>query len=146
MRQGKELNMKLDYLGEMKLAYKDLRRIHPYGGDEGRAFGTGDGTFAGDRVRGTVRWVNHPRQRSDGTWLPDAHGVIETEDGAVIMFSLQGRTVFPTEDIGRQLLSIAFEAEDERYKWLNTTWCMAEGLIAEGAMRSRVYSCVNELV
>src|SRR5689334_16899180 len=104
--------MKLEFLGEMKLAYKDLVGISPYAGGEGRAFGTGDGTFTGERLQGTVRWVNHPRRRSDGTWLPDTHGIIQTEDEAVIMFSMQGRTVFPTEDTGRQLLSIAFEAED----------------------------------
>ena len=79
--------------------------------------------------------------------LPDAHGVIVTQDSAFIMFTLQGRTVFEQEQ-GKQLLSVIFEAESESYSWLNATFCVLEGLI-DGErlqMRARVYACRSDLV
>jgi hypothetical protein len=62
------------------------------------------------------------------------------------MFNLQGRTFFDG-DVGKQLLLALFEAEDERYRWLNRAWCVLEGVIdAERlAMRARVYACQHEL-
>jgi hypothetical protein len=98
-------------------------------------------------MMGSLRWVNHPHRRSDGSMLPDAHGVIVTHDHALIMFTLQGRTVFEQEQ-GRQLLSVIFEAEAEAYRWLNETLCVLEGLI-DGErlrMRARVYACRSDMV
>ena len=96
--------------------------------------------------QGTVRWVNHPHRRSDGAMVPDVHGVILTQDGVTVMFSLQGRTIFEG-DIGKQTLLTLFEAEDERYQWLNSALCMLEGVIdAERlVMRARIYVCRHEL-
>ena len=79
--------------------------------------------------------------------LPDAHGIIVTHDNAIIMFALQGRTIFEQEQ-GKQLLSVIFEAEAEPYHWLNTTLCVLEGLI-DGErlrMRARVYACRSDLI
>jgi hypothetical protein len=70
-----------------------------------------------------------------------------TKDNAIIMFTLQGRTVFEQEQ-GKQLLSVIFEAEAEAYRWLNATFCILEGLI-DGTrlrMRARVYACRSDLV
>src|SRR6267143_4454925 len=111
----------------MELVYRDSTfgdkfvLAKPYGGEEGSGYGEGDGTVAGERIRGTLRWVNHPRRRADGAMLPNAQGVIKTDDGALVHFSLQGRTV-KVGDQGRQLLSALFESGDERYKWLNNTY------------------------
>jgi hypothetical protein len=63
------------------------------------------------------------------------------------MFSWRGRTFFEGER-GKQLLTVTFEAEDERYRWLNTSFCVLEGVI-DGerlSMRARIYACVNDLV
>ena len=79
--------------------------------------------------------------------LPDAHGIIVTNDNAVIMFTFQGRTVFE-QGQGKQLLGVIFEAEAESYRWLNSTFCVLEGLI-DGErlqMRARVYACRSDLV
>jgi len=138
----------------MELAYREepltgdkFLLVRPYGGEEGTAYGEGDGTVTGPRIQGTLRWVNHPHRRSDGIMLPDAHGIIVTHDNAVIMFTLQGRTVFE-EGLGKQLLSVIFEAEVESYRWLNTTLCVLEGLIDNERlrMRARVYACRSDLV
>lgn len=79
--------------------------------------------------------------------LPDAHGVIVTHDNAIILFTLQGRTVFEQEQ-SKQLLSVIFEAEAESYRWLNVTFCILEGLIdsVRLQMRARVYACRSDLV
>lgn len=145
--------MRLEYLCDMKLVYREepllgdkFLVVRPYGGEEGTGYGEGDGTVTGPRIQGSIRWVNHPHRRSDGTMLPDAHGLIVTHDHAVIMIALQGRTTFEQEQ-GKQLLSVIFEAEAEPYRWLNSTFCVLEGLIdAERLrMRARVYECQSDL-
>jgi hypothetical protein len=120
--------------------------VRPYGGEEGAAYGEGDATFTGPRLQGSARWVNHPRRRSDGMMMPNAHGLIVTADGAKVLFSFSGRTVFEA-GVGKQLLHVTFETEDERYTWMNTSVCVLEGLIDSqtGHMKARIYACLNEL-
>jgi hypothetical protein len=144
--------MRLEHVCDMDLAYQEVpgiggkvHLIRPYGTEEGSGYGEGDGTVAGPRMEGRLRWVNHPHRRSDGVFLPNAHGLIRTDDGATILFSFQGRT-FSEGGKGKQLLVVTFEAEDERYRWLNRSLCVLEGLV-DGqrlAMRSRVYACHHE--
>jgi hypothetical protein len=64
------------------------------------------------------------------------------------MFSLSGRTVWTEAGPGRQVLTTVFEAEDERYSWLNSVYCVLEGAVDPErlAMQARVYVCRNELV
>lgn len=146
--------MQLEYICDMELVYREeplyagkFLLMRPYGGEEGSGYGEGDGTVTGPRISGTLRWVNHPHRRSDGIMLPDAHGVIVTDDHATILFTLQGRTVFEGEQ-GKQLLGVIFEAEAEAYRWLNATFCVLEGLIdAERLqMRARVFACRSDMV
>jgi hypothetical protein len=146
--------MQLEYIWDRELVYREeslyadkFLLVRPYGGEEGTGYGEGDGSVTGPRIKGLLRWVNHPHRRSDGAMLPDAHGVIVTDDHAIIMFTLQGRTVFE-QGQGKQLLSVIFEAEAESYRWLNTTFCVLEGLIdvERLRMRARVYACQSDLV
>ena len=144
--------MQLEYICDLELFYREEPLYHgkfllvrPYGGEEGTGYGEGDGTVKGPRIQGSLRWVNHPHRRSDSTMLPDAHGVIVTNDHAVIMFTLQGRTVFEKNQ-GKQLLSVIFESEAESYRWLNKTFCVLEGLIESERIRARVYACQSDLV
>ena len=146
--------MQLELICEMVLSYREepltgnkFLLVRPYGGEEGTGYGEGDGTVSGPRIQGTLRWVNHPHRRSDGIMLPDAHGIIVTHDHSVIMFTLQGRTVFE-QGQGKQLLGVIFETEAESYRWLNTTFCVLEGLI-DGErlqMRARIYACRSDLI
>ena len=146
--------MQLEHICDMELVYREEPLYHgkfllirPYDGEEGTGYGEGDGHVTGPKLQGSLRWVNHPHRRSDGTMLPDAHGVIVTDDNAVVLFTLQGRTVFEL-DQGKQLLSVIFEAEAESYRWLNETFCVLEGLIDSERMqmRARVYACRSDLV
>ncbi len=145
--------MRLERVGELELVYRDssfgekFLLARPYGGESGVGYGEGDGSIQGERIQGKLRWVNHPRRRGDGSMLPDAHGVIRTGDGAIVFFTLQGRTVWVNE-MGRQLLSVEFESGDDRYKWLNNTYCILEGKIDPVALKmtAQVYSCVSDLL
>lgn len=148
--------MQLEYICDMELVYREesfydnkFLLVRPYGGEEGSGYGEGDGSVMGPRIQGSLRWVNHPHRRNDGIMLPDAHGVIVTHDNAIIMMTLQGRTVFDLEQKqGKQLLSAIFEAEAESYSWLNTTFCVLEGLIDSERLRmkARVYACRSDIV
>ena len=147
--------MRVEHLCDMELAYREeslyqgkLVLARPYGSQEASAYGEGDGLVKGDRLKGRARWVNHPHGRSDGVWLPNVHGVIQTEDGASVLFSLHGRTRFVDGGKGRQLLTVIFETGDERYSWLNETICVFEGVIDDAAQvfNARVFQCINEMV
>jgi hypothetical protein len=145
--------MILEHLCEMELGYRGpFELVKPYGGEEGSGYGEGGGIVLGDKMAGQVRWVNHPRRRSDGRMLPDAGGIVRTRDGANVMFQMQGRTVFKVDEKGDQkggqLLWILFESADEQYLWLNAALCVIEGMIdpQTGRMKFNVYACVNELI
>ena len=118
--------------------------ISPHGSDEGIGYGEGRGTASG-RIDGSVVWSNYPRRRSDGRMLPNVRGLITTHDGASILFELHGRTIFEGDAPGRQNLVGWFEADDERYRWLNDVVCIAEGRIDDEGMHIRAYTGVHEL-
>ena len=118
--------------------------VSPYGGEEGPAYGEGRGTARG-RITGSVVWSNAPRRRGDGRMLPNVRGLVTTDDGASVFFELRGRTFFGEDGVGRQNLVGWFEADHERYRWLNDVVCIAEGLIGEDEMQIRVYEGVLEL-
>jgi hypothetical protein len=143
--------MQLEHLCDMQLAYEHIPGssekfvlIRPYGSEEGSGYGVGGGTVQGERLRGVLHWVNHPHRRSDGAMLPDVHGVLRTDDGARVLFRLQGRT-FIEGTIGRQLLSVLFETDDPRYHWLNGSFCVLEGVVdvERFAMDARVYRLIH---
>jgi hypothetical protein len=147
--------MQLQHLCDYELTYRSeslyegaVKYVAPYGTSEGSLYGEGGGSFRGMGLNGTARWVNHARRRSDGVNLPDVHGIIRTDEGPYVLFTFQGRTLPVLEDkLRRQLLSVLFEAEDERYAWLNSAVCVLEGLFAPetNLMRGKIYACVHEL-
>jgi uncharacterized protein DUF3237 len=144
--------VRLEPICEMQLSYQGgFSLVKPYGGEEGSGYGQGNGRADGPRLSGDVRWANHPRRRSDGRMLPNAGGLVTTQDGAKVTFLMQGRTVFGEnakgESVGGQNIVMWFESDDERYKWLNDAMCVVEGVIAGlGAIRFRVFECVNEFI
>jgi hypothetical protein len=119
--------------------------ISAYDGEEGIGYGEGRGTATG-RVEGSVVWSNYPRRRSDGRMLPNVRGLVRTDDGALILFELRGRTIFEGDKPGRQNLVGWFESDDARYRWLNDVVCIAEGLITDAGMEIYIYAGVHELL
>ena len=51
------------------------------------------------RISGLFRGANHPHRRSDGTFLPDFQGVIETDDGRRSSSTTEA-TAGPTPSVG----------------------------------------------
>jgi hypothetical protein len=95
-------------------------------GKEEYLFFLAEGTCSG-RISGRFRGANHPRRRTDLTFTPDIQGVIETDDGAVIMFDHQGygRAYPPGR---RQIVGAGWHiSSDERYRWLNDSICVLAG-------------------
>jgi hypothetical protein len=138
--------MRLEHLSDFDLAYTtEFLLVRPHGTEEGAGYGEGDGTAHG-RLAGRVRWVNHPRRRSDGMMLPDTAGHVQTDDDHTVLFSLQGRTPTEGPQSGQQLLRVQFQAEAP-YDWLNTVFAVAEGRVDFETMRAliRVYECVHDL-
>jgi hypothetical protein len=115
-------------------------------GTEGQSFLLVEGRADG-RVTGRFRAANFPRHRTDGTVTPDFRGVLETDDGGVILFAWHGYGL--TSEAGqRQLLGmITHVTGDERYRWLNQTVCAVAGEVRrrDGAAFDVVLD-VSELV
>ena len=99
----------------------------------------GDGRCEG-RVSGGFRGMNHPRLRADDDmYLPDFQGVIETDDGATILWHLTG---YGWPESGRVVAAVKHASDDDRYAWLNDVLCAVEGTVA----RREVVLDVSELV
>jgi uncharacterized protein DUF3237 len=86
------------------------------------------------RISGKFRATNYPRRRTDRTAMTDFRGVIETDDGAVVLLEYHGfgrayrepyKTLSPNR---RQWVATASHlSEDPRYVWLNDTVCVGTG-------------------
>lgn len=113
----------------------------------------GDGRVAGERLNGNVRWTNHPRRRADGTWLPEFHGVISTDDDAQILISFSGYNRGVTDPFEYEhrsgLAAVTLSASDDRYRWVNQVFAVMEADIRPSAdperWRVRAFECVNEI-
>ena len=55
-------------------------------GTERQSFLIAEGRSEG-RLSARYRGANFPRTRTDGTLLPDFRGVLETDDGATVLFA-----------------------------------------------------------
>jgi hypothetical protein len=104
---------------------------------EGRAEG---------RLSGRFRAANFPRLRTDGTLTPDFRGVLETGDGAAILFSLLGYARIGPEGMRELVGSVTHVADDDRYRWLNDRLCAIEGELRERDGGFEVVVEVSELV
>jgi hypothetical protein len=101
-------------------------------GAESRFFFIAEGRCEG-RIAGRLRAANFPRRRGDGTFQPDFHGVIETDDGATLMLDLYGYgRAYP---VGRrQIVAFAIHVTDApAYGWLNDVVCAVAGEVRAGA-------------
>jgi hypothetical protein len=95
-----------------------------------------------------LRAANFPRRRVDGTLTPDFRGVLETEDGATILFAWQGYGRAGAGEARELVGSVMHETGDPRYTWLNTAVCSLAGEVRprpDGTGFDVVYE-VSELV
>ena len=87
-------------------------------GTEGRSFFIAEGRADG-RLSGRLRAANYPRRRVDGTLTPDFRGVLETDDGAAVLFTWQGYARSGSNAVRELVGSITHVSDDDRYRWLN---------------------------
>jgi hypothetical protein len=151
-------SVQLEHLFDGELVYSDRGRwVQPYREDEWLGWAEGTGTLSGPRLSGRIRWLNHPRQRPDQTWLPDYHCVIETEDGDDVFARLRGLNLFEEaegEYHGTIVMSAEFAADSDRYRWLNRTFGVVEAVASAPLdlddprterWQLRAYGCKPEL-
>ena len=92
-------------------------------GSEAQSFLVAEGRCEG-RITGRFRAANFPRTRVDGTLLPDFRGVVETDGGAALLFTLRGYFLPAT---GGLVGSMTHVTGDERYARLNDAVCAVAG-------------------
>lgn len=101
-------------------------RLDGEDGSEGQSFLIAEGRSTG-RLSARYRAANFPRHRTDGTVTPDFRGVLETDDGAVILFEWSG-FARPGADGVRELVGrMTHVTDDPRYSWLNDRQCAVAG-------------------
>ncbi len=100
------------------------------------AAGTVEGSISGE-FRGT----NYPRRRTDGTFLADFRGVIETSDGATVLWECHGfgRTRAPEYvrqlPTGRQgVAAVTHLSDHEASRRLNDVVCVGAGVVHPTAL------------
>jgi Protein of unknown function (DUF3237) len=113
------------------------------------------GTFAGDRLSGTVLPGGADWQivRADGVADLDARYTLETVDGALIYVRNRGYRHGPADVIARlargepvdpalyyMRTTPWFETGDRRYAWLNRLVCVATGARRSASVELEVFS------
>jgi hypothetical protein len=111
-------------------------------GIESEHFLIAEGRVEG-RLAGRMRGANRPRRRTDLTYQPDFNGVLETDDGATILFHLEGRG---RPQDGHVVGFVTHVASDERYRWLNDAVCALAGVIKPEDDRTDIVLDVEQLV
>lgn len=126
--------MRLKPLSRIRFSYPEGWGISLGGGWE-QHFYLAEGRCEGE-ISGHFRGANYPQRSSDGTCRPNFRAVIETDDGATIMFEWHGYgRSYP---VGRrQVLGAIFHSsDDQRYQRLNDAICMRAGELRASAGES----------
>jgi hypothetical protein len=97
-------------------------------GTEGRSFLLAEVRSTG-RLSARYRAANFPRRRVDAALVPEFRGVLETEDGATILFEWQGLAVLTDGGMRRLLGSLVHTTDHAAYRWLNDRVCAVEGQV-----------------
>lgn len=95
-------------------------------GTEGRSFLIAEGRTEG-LISARYRAANFPRRRVDGALEPEFRGVLETDDGASILFHWEGLATLADSGMRQLLGTMQHVTDDERYRWLGDRICAVEG-------------------
>jgi hypothetical protein len=96
------------------------------GGADGQSFLIAEGRADG-RLSARYRAANYPRRRADGALEPSFRGVLETDDGATILFHWDGLAATTASGMRALLGTVQHVTDDDRYAWLNDRVCTVEG-------------------
>src|SRR3954449_5995143 len=100
-------------------------------------------------IAASWRGANFPRRRTDDTLTPEFRGVLETDDGATILFAWHGYGRAPAGGPNQLVGSMNHVTDDARYSWLNSALCVVAGEVRhrqEGNRELDVVLDVSELV
>jgi hypothetical protein len=116
-------------------------------GTESEHFFIAEGRCEG-RVAGRFRGANHPHRRTDLTYLPNFQGVIETDDGATVMFEIRGYGRAYPEGRRQVVATATHVSGDGRYRRLNDVVCAVTGEVrpSESGGQTEIVLDVAELV
>src|SRR6266702_2095392 len=95
-------------------------------GTEGQSFLIAEGRCQG-RLSGRLRGANYPRQRTDNALVPDFRGVLQTADGAAVLFAWHGYARAGAGAMRELVGGVTHVSGDERYRWLNDVVCALTG-------------------
>jgi hypothetical protein len=95
-------------------------------GAEGQSFLIAEGRADG-RLSARYRAANYPRRRVDEALEPSFRGVLETDDGASILFHWEGLAAMTPSGMRALLGTVQHVTDDDRYTWLNDLVCAVEG-------------------
>ena len=112
----------LRHLFDVELRYEEGMPPVSEEGKVGEYIGSGAGTVNGDKIKGTVHWTLFEAQ-SETVCGSNLFGVITTDDDVKINFDTMGFFMRPDKDNPHKWVTsaaVSFDAEDERYNWLNT--------------------------
>ena len=124
--------MQLDDLYRVTFTTPESWTVTRPGGDgaakgaEGQSFLIAEGRAEG-RLSARYRAANYPRRRADGALEPSFRGVLETNDGATILFQWDGLATMTPSGMRQLLGMIQHVTDDDRYAWLNDRVCTVEG-------------------
>lgn len=138
--------MKLVPLCEMEMHYTWVDFVDFGAG--GQYVGTLDGVAKGNRLNGTVKFVNVPPKRPDNVNCPTLRGILTTADGAKVYLELNGIALLRKSDNARIFTtSLQMRSAEARYAWVNDMFGTLEGVLntTTEVARARAYSCENEL-
>ena len=141
--------MKLWKLADVELRYTALASLD-YGAG-GQLYGIMEGSFSGERLRGTLRLTNLAARRPDNVNLPTLRGLLTTEDGVAVWVEMDGIATVRASDQARAFVTrCAFRTGDQGYQWLNTTFAIVEGVLDHVAVGGRatgeLHACEASIV
>ena len=100
------------------------------------------GTFAGDRMSGSVTGVDYAHARADGRVDLHIHATLTTESGERIAFFADGVATPGPDAVWQLRENCRFLTSFEAYRWLNGIqgWGIGTVDLARGEVRIKVYA------
>lgn len=118
--------MRTQHLYRIRFHYPEGWMVELEGGWQ-QHFYLAEGSCEGE-ISGRFRAANFPlRRTSDGPFLPDMRGVIETDDDATVMFECRGYGRAHPAGRRQVVASVLHVSDHPRYRRLNDVVCVCVG-------------------
>lgn len=100
--------------------------------------GISEGRWEGERIAGSIvgPGADWAMPGPDGAVLLEVRQVVETDDGAVLYVTYNGRC---DRSRGTYTVAPTFQTADERYAWLNAVQAVGKGRFEGGRLEYEMY-------